>query len=60
MPENDNKDWREIAERASKESDSEKLLDLARQLEKALDQQQNVLKKMPDTAHGEGSGQKAS
>jgi len=60
MPENDNKDWREIAERASKESDSEKLLDLARQLEKALDQQQNVLKKMPDAARNEASGQKAS
>jgi hypothetical protein len=49
MSDSDNNRWRDIAEQASKEQDSAKLLELAKQLEMALDadQQRRHGKKLP-------------
>jgi len=59
MTDSDNKTWRDIAEKASKETDPDKLLDLAQQLEKALDADQRLRKKRPDSVGDRPSNQEA-
>ena len=61
MCESDKKDWRDIAEAASNEPDPAKLLDLAKQLEKALDDDQQLkhTRKPAQLVREEGSGEKA-
>ena len=60
MCESGNKDWRDIAEAASNEPDPAKLLDLAKQLEKALDHDHRLKhNKKPQTVREESSGDKA-
>ncbi len=57
MAEPDKENWREIAEKASKEADPDKLLDLARELQRALDDHQ-VSKKNPDSHRVDSPGRK--
>jgi hypothetical protein len=59
MTDSDSKTWRDIAEKASKEVDPDKLLDLAQQLEKALDADQRLRRKGPNAVGDRPSNQEA-
>ncbi len=61
MPETGKRDWRAIAEAASNAADPAKLLHLAKQLEKALDDDHRSRhnKVSPQTVREEDSGKKA-
>ncbi len=61
MSDSDKKHWREIAEEATNEQDPEKLLQLAKQLELALDEahSQALSKKSPSVTRDKAAGEKA-
>jgi hypothetical protein len=61
MPDPDKKHWREIAEEATNEQDPEKLLELAKQLELALDEAHSHTqsKKSPSVTRDKAAGERA-